>query len=198
MALLYHQEILSMNSKPNPLRNFLTVYLGIAAMILGAASWTLAQEAAKITVRGDVVQQRQWSTEELKKQFPDQIQNIKFSSSKENPQQTGTGIPLLTLIQAAAPKVEKTPKHHDLTFFVVVEARDTYRVFFSLAELLPQGGTAQAWLIWDVDGKTLLEKEAPYRLVVLSDRGRDRQIYAITTIRLIDGAKLATQSAAGQ
>jgi hypothetical protein len=101
-------------------------------------------------------------------------------------------------VQAAAPKVEKTPKHHDLAFFVVVEARDSYRVFFSLAELLPQGGNAQAWLIWDVDGKPIVEKEAPYRLVVLSDRGHDRQIYAINTIRLIDGAKLVTKPAAGQ
>ena len=187
-----------MNSEPNRLRNNLMLYLRISAMVLVSTSWAIAQEAATVSVRGDVVQKRQWSSEELKKQFSDQIQTIKFSSGKDQPQQTGTGIPLLTLIQAAGPKVEKTPKHHNLTFFVIVEARDSYRVFFSLAELLPQGGNAQAWLIWEVDGKPLVKKEAPYRLIVLSDQGHDRQIYAVAAIQLIDGAKLANQLAAKQ
>jgi DMSO/TMAO reductase YedYZ molybdopterin-dependent catalytic subunit len=185
-----------MGFKSDQVRNYTAFALKIAAMILLAASWVLASDADVLAVRGDVVQQKQWSLAELKKQFADQIITVKFSPGHDA-QQSGTGIPLQTLIQAAAPKVEKTPKHHDLAFFVIIQARDSYRAFFSLAELLPQGGNAQAYLIWEVDGKPLIEKESPFRLVVPSDQGHDRQIYAVNVIRLVDGARLASQLEAG-
>jgi hypothetical protein len=108
------------------------------------------------------------------------------------------GIPLISLLQEASPKTEKVPKHYDLTFLVIIEAHDLYQVFFSLAELLPACGNAQAYLIWDVDGKPLSANEAPFRLIVSSDRGHDGNIYGIASITLVDGTKLASQLAAGQ
>lgn len=63
-----------------------------------------------------------------------------------------------------------------------------YRAFFSLAELLPAIGGAQAWLLFDVNGKALEGKEAPLRLVVPSDKTHDRNIYGITSLTLVDGA----------
>ena len=94
--------------------------------------------------------------------------------------------------------MEKVPKHHQLTFLVIVEARDSYRAFFSLAELLPECGRTQAYLIWDVDGKPLSGEQAPFRLVVSSDREPDRSIYGIATITLVDGTQLASQLAGGK
>lgn len=157
-----------------------------------------SQELTTITVRGDVAKPGQWAIEDLKQQFSKEVQSIEFSLGKDTPPQTATGVPLLTLIQAASPKIEKTQKHYDLAYFVIIEAKDSYRVFFSMAELLPQCGNAQAWLIWDVDGKPLAAKEAPFRLVVLSDRGHDRQIFGVATIRLVDGIQLAGRLSAGQ
>jgi hypothetical protein len=170
----------------------------IAGILLLAICTGFAQEPTAVAVRGDVAKPGQWSVEDLKQQFSKEVQLIKFSLGKDTPQQSATGIPLLALIQAASPKIEKTQKHYDLTYFVIVEARDLYRVFFSMAELLPQCGNAQAWLIWEVDGKPLAGKEAPLRLLVLSDRGHDRQIYGVATIRLVDGVQLATRLSAGQ
>ena len=66
-------------------------------------------------------------------------------------------------------------------------------LFFSLAELLPACGRAQALLVWDMDGKPVSAKEAPLRLVVLSDQGRDRYIYDIASITLVDGTRLANE-----
>jgi DMSO/TMAO reductase YedYZ molybdopterin-dependent catalytic subunit len=170
----------------------------VVAIVLLAACFVFAQEPTSLVVRGDVLNPGQWSIEELKTKFPKEIQTVNFSSGKDKAQQTGTGIPLFSLIQAAAPKTEKTPKHYDLSFYVYVEARDSYRVYFSLAELNPQIGNAKAWLLWDVDGKPLTGKEAPFRLVVLSDQGHDRFIFGIAGINLVDGTKLATRLAAGQ
>jgi DMSO/TMAO reductase YedYZ molybdopterin-dependent catalytic subunit len=175
-----------------------SLLLRISIIVLLAAYCALAKEPTAVTVRGDVLKSHSWSVDEIKQQFPKEVQNIKFSIHKETPQQTGMGIPLLSLIKAAGPKTEKVPKHHDLTFLVSVEAYDSYRAFFSLAELLPQCGNAQAWLLWEVDGKPLLDKEAPFRLVVLSDAGHDRYIYGIVAINLVDGHKLATRMATGQ
>ena len=169
-----------------------------AAAVLLAVCTAFAQEPTAVAVRGDVAKPGQWSIEDLKQQFSKEVQSIKFSLGNDTPQQTATGIPLLVLIQAASPKIEKAQKHHDLAYLVIIEAKDSYRVFFSMAELLPQCGNAQAWLIWDVDGKPLAGKEAPFRLVVLSDHGHDRQIYGIATIRLADGIQLANRLSAGQ
>jgi hypothetical protein len=179
------------------MRSF-SISLIIAAAFLLAACTAFAQEPTAVSVRGDVTKPGQWSIDDLKQQFSKEVQSIKFSPGKDKPQQTATGVPLLALIQAASPKIEKTQKHYDLTYLVIIEAKDLYRVFFSMAELLPQCGNAQAWLIWDVDGKPLTGKEAPFRLVVLSDRGQDRQIYGVATIRLVDGIQLASRLSAGQ
>jgi hypothetical protein len=180
-----------------PMHHF-PILLKISAAMLFVTGFALAQEPTTVMVRGDVLKSRQWSIEDLKKQFPQEVQSIKFSLSKDKPQQTATGIPLLSLIKAAEPRIEKTQKHYDLTFLVILEARDSYRIFFSLAELLPQCGNGQAWLVWDVDGKPFSGKEAPFSLIVLSDRGHDRHIYGIATIRVVDGIKLATRLAAEQ
>jgi hypothetical protein len=133
--------------------------------------------------------------EALKQQFATQIQTIKFTIGEDKQQKTGTGIPLLSLIKAAGLKTEKVPKHYDLSFLVIIEAHDGYRVYFSYAELSPQSGHAEVWLLWDVDGQPLTGKEAPLRLVVSTDRAPDRCIYGIAAMTLVDGTKLANQLA---
>lgn len=145
-----------------------------------------------VSVRGDVQKPGEWSVAALKQRFAGQVQTVKFTAADRQPA-VGRGIPLYSLIQEATPKVEKTPKHYDLSFLVILEARDGYRVFFSLAELTPECGNAQVWLVWESDGKPLPEKEAPFRLAVLSDHGHDRCIYGIATMTLVDGTKLANR-----
>jgi hypothetical protein len=171
-------------------------------LILLALTFTghyiFAQETGSLVVRGAVLKPGPWSPEKIKQRFADQIKSVKFSTGKDKEQHVGLGIPLFLLLQEAAPKTEKVPKHYDLTFLVIIEAHDSYRVFFSLAELLPACGNAQAYLIWDVDGKPLSANQAPFRLIVSSDQGHARDIYGIASITLVDGTKLASQLPAGQ
>lgn len=146
-----------------------------------------------LSVGGDVQKPAQWSVEALKAQFAGQVQEIKFVAGKDKNMKTGTGIPLLSVIDAAVPKTEQKAKHPEMAFFVILEATDSYRVFFSLPELMPKVGRAQAWIIWSVDGKPLDEKEAPFRLVVTTDQGPDRNIYGLVKLTVVDGNKLAGQ-----
>ena len=169
--------------------------LSAAILLLGQCA--RAQEsAASFAVQGDILNPRQWTVSDLRQQFAKEIQTVRFTTGTDQKQHTGTGVPLITLLQAATPKTEKVPKHYDLTFLVILEAHDNYRVFFSLAELLPACGRAQAWLILDTDGKALQGKEAPVRLAILSDQGHDRYLYGIASVTLVDGTKLAAQLSA--
>jgi DMSO/TMAO reductase YedYZ molybdopterin-dependent catalytic subunit len=177
---------------------YFSVVSKIALALLFTVSYVLAQEPTTVMVRGDVFKPREWSISDIKQQFSNEIQTIKLPAGKDGQQQSATGVPLISLIKAAELKVEKTPKHYDLTFLVYIQAHDSYRVFFSLAELMPQGGSQQAWLVWEVDGKPLSGKEAPYRLVALGEGAHDRQIYGVTSINLVDGTKLANRLNAGQ
>ena len=169
-----------------------------AAVLLGAPCGEAQESASTLAVRGDILKPGQWSVADLKQQFAKDIQTVKFTSGADKEQHVGTGLPLVSLLLAATPRTEQVPKHYDLTFLVILEALDHYRVFFSLAELLPSCGRAQAWLIWEMDGKALSSKEAPLRLVVSSDQGHDRFIYGVTSVTLVDGTKLAAQLSAGR
>jgi DMSO/TMAO reductase YedYZ molybdopterin-dependent catalytic subunit len=146
-----------------------------------------------ISVRGDIQSPLQFSVEDLKARFAAQIQNIKFTAGMDKSVRVGTGVPLLSVVQAAVLSTDKEIKHHNLKFVVVVEAYDGYRVVFSLAELLPQAGNAQAWLIWNVDGKPLSGKEAPLRLIVPTDKAADRYIFGVTKVMLVDEMKVVNQ-----
>lgn len=183
---------------------FKTAILLSAALI--SLNCLLAQDSAMtISIGGDVNNPRQWSVEQLKARFSDHIQQVKFldplSSFKEK---TGDGIPLYSLIKAAELRKEKETKwtrrdrgdaatHSHMVFFVILEARDSFRAFFSLAELMPQFRSTQVYLVWDKDGEPLSGKDAPLRLAVSNDRDPDRAIYGISSITLVDGEKLADQ-----
>jgi hypothetical protein len=162
------------------------------------AHFTSAQDTGSLVVRGAVLKPGRWSPEDVKREFSDEIRAITFSTGKDKAQHVGTGIPLLSLLQKSVLKTEQVPKHHELTFLVIIEAHDSYRVFFSLAELLPSCGRARADLIWDLDGRTLTGDQAPFRLIVSSDEGADRNIYGIATVTLVDGTQLASQLAGGK
>ncbi len=168
----------------------------LAAAFIAAPSLYSQGEKTGIAIRGDVLKPGLWSVEDLKQKFAKEIQTVQFAGEKKE-QKTATGVPLFSLIQAAGLKTEKTPKHYDLSFFVILEAHDGYRVFFSLAELMPKNGPSKIWLIWDVDGKPLAGKEAPLRLIS-TDRGADRAIYGIGRMTLVDGIRLANQLAAAK
>ncbi len=164
-----------------------------AAVLLGWCCVPAQDSQANLSIRGDVQKPVQLSVEELKTKLAGDVQDVKFSAGKDKQMMVGTGVPLMAVIQMAGLKTDKGIKHHDLSFLVILEASDGYRVFFSYAELMPRAGNAQAFLIWNVDGKSLPGKEAPLRLVFSTDKPADRLIYGVKSITLVDGIKLANQ-----
>ena len=158
-------------------------------------NYILAQEPAEtLSIQGDVQKPVQWTIEQLKEQFAGQIQEVDFRGK------VATGIPLLSAIKAAEPKVVKETKwtlkdemHRNMVFLAILEAKDSYKVFFTLTELMPEFGDAPAWMIWDIDGKPLTGETAPLYLVFSTDKWPDRGIYGIAKITIVDLNKLADQ-----
>ncbi len=175
------------------MRTIFRIFLLAVAVLMPFRLVSAQDSALMLSIQGDVQKPARWSMEQLKSQFAGQIQKVEFTAGKDKQTKVGTGIPLLSVIQVAALKTDPRINHHDLKFFVILEAKDSYQAFFSLAELTPtQGGSPQAFLIWDIDGKPLSDNEAPLRLILKSG-GEARQIRGLTTITLLDGVKLANQ-----
>ena len=165
------------------IRFFTIVFL---ATLLSAGSVFAQRDSVEI--RGDVQKPRVWSVDEIKEKFADEIQTVTYAFGREKKEISYTGIPLISLLNAAKLKTEETPKHHYLTFIVIVEAHDKYRAFFTFAELVAGANEKPVMLVWEENGKPLLDKELPFRL-----RGTepDRSIYNIKRITIVDGIKLA-------
>ena len=160
--------------------------VGLLAALISAGS-AFAQRNS-LEIRGDVDKPRTWSIEDVKKQFAGEIQTVESVSGPEKPAKTSTGIPLISLIKAAELKTAETPKHYDLSFIVILEAHDGYRAYFTFAELALNVKDSPTLLVWEENGKPLVDNELPFRLFT---KGGDRSIYGITSITLVDGIKLS-------
>jgi len=72
-----------------------------------------------------------------------------------------------------------------LSTVVIAEARDGYRVAFSLGELDPLLGKAQAIVATACNGAALSEDDGPYRLAVAGDQRGARSVRQLVSLRLV-------------
>lgn len=68
---------------------------------------------------------------------------------------------------------------------VVVEARDGYRVAFTLGELDPLLGKAEVVLTNRCNGAALAETDGPFRLAVAGDTRGARSVRQVATLQLV-------------
>ena len=102
-------------------------FLLVAAVLLPLRFIAAQDSASTLSIRGDIQKPIEWSLETLKAQLASQVQSVKFASGKDKQPTTGTGIPLLSVIQAAAPKTDQHINHHDLKFLVILEVLPNMR-----------------------------------------------------------------------
>lgn len=164
--------------------------LAAIALLLFVPCAISAQSPTSLTIRGDILKPGSLTPEAVKKQFPEELQTRKYVDGHDKQEKTATGVPLLSVIKAAEVKIESTPKHYDMSFIVILEAHDGYRVYFSLAELMnrEREDESKTLLLVEEDGQLLSGTDAPFKLLTT---GSDRRIFGITSITLVDGIKLA-------
>jgi DMSO/TMAO reductase YedYZ molybdopterin-dependent catalytic subunit len=168
-----------------------TVHSLLLALALSAAAAGAWGDPASFRVGGDVQKPGVWTAARLAREFAGKVATVSYTmAGKEH---TARCVPLVALVEAAQPRIDPNRKHHRVGFVIVLRARDGYTVAFSLAELSPDLGNRPVWIALDTDGKPLPENEAPVRLLVPGEgmEHRPRWTFGITTVSVLDGAKLA-------
>lgn len=95
------------------------------------------------------------------------------------------GVALFALLRASGAVPEGALRSAQLSRYVLVDARDGYRVLFSLAELDPGTGRRDVWLVDRCDGAALDDKDGPLRLLVPGDARAARSVRQVESISVV-------------
>lgn len=164
------------------------------AMLLLLA-WTIVQARPNVHptrraettfhIAGAVENADDWTAERLATTFAGDVKTVSYTLKGEKGE--ARCIPLLTLLQAAKPRLNTKAKNHQLAFVALVRAEDGYTIAFSLGELLPAFGKRQVWVALDRDGKPFTGDDAPVQLIVPEDEKGARWVHGVRSITLVDG-----------
>ena len=102
----------------------------------------------------------------------------------DGPAQWYAGPRLLDVLRRAGARVD-TVRGPALAQYVLVEARDGYRVVFGLGELTEGLGGQPLLLANRVDGAALSDQEGPWRLIAPGDTRAARWARQVVAIRLV-------------
>lgn len=142
------------------------------------------QVTADIKVEGAVAKPGRWTAERVLAELQSDVKPLEYDLKGKH--HTARGVPLRRLIEVSEPKFEEKIKNHRIRFAVVASGRDGYVATFSLAELLPDYGKTDAWVITEEDGKPLSAATAPLSLVVPSDVKASRWVHGLAKIKIVD------------
>ena len=95
------------------------------------------------------------------------------------------GVSLSALLRASGAIPEGALRSAQLSRYVLVGARDGYRVLFSLAELDPGTGQRDAWLVDRCNGAALDDQDGPLRLLVPGDARAARSARQVESISVV-------------
>jgi hypothetical protein len=94
------------------------------------------------------------------------------------------GVLLSDLVRAAGASLGKELRGPFLAAYVLAEAKDGYRVVYSIGEVDPDTGNAQILVANKKNGEPLSALEGPYRFVLPQDKRGARWIRQVTRVSL--------------
>lgn len=95
-----------------------------------------------------------------------------------------SGVPLSDILQKSGVILADKARRDALGTYVVIRAKDNYRVIFSLSELDPLLATKTIILADSVDGKPLDGNDAPFQVIVPGEKLHARWIRQVTSIEV--------------
>lgn len=137
----------------------------------------------RLAVTGDVANRMALTNAELRTRFASEIKDVAFTL-KGTPGHAHA-IPLLSIVKAAAPKVNPKRKHGDLALAVEVEGEDGYSATFGAGDL-DDGLGHPVWAALDWNDAPLAPEDGPVRLIVPGDAKPARWVHAVRAIRVVD------------
>ena len=113
------------------------------------------------------------------KQLPSKKLEIKDAASKVAVYE---GVPLNNLLEKGGIKIESELRGARLANYLLVQAKDGYRVVFALPEIDPAMNDNLILLAHTKDGVALNEKEGPYRILMPHEKQHARWVRQVTKI----------------
>ena len=111
-------------------------------------------------------------------------QTITIQNGHTNASETYSGVPLVTLLQAAGAPVGKDVHGKALSEYVVATGADGYKAVIALAEAEPDFHPGQILVADELAGKALDAKEGPFKLVVSEDKRPARSVHNLVKLEL--------------
>ena len=158
------------------------------ATLLAAASAGRAEEPPTLSIAGDLSAPVRLTLADLKALGPATVEWTVHGRKR-----AALGVPLDKILTkagfSAGPMGKDVPvgeKRSGWKKAVVASAADGFQAVFSCAELFPDMGPTRALVAWEIDGKSLLPEEAPFRLVVTTDKEPSRSLYKLVRLEVVD------------
>lgn len=159
-----------------------------ASILLLLALQTVGQAAQQSTavvlhVSGAVAQPLALTIQDLAA-----MPRTKLTTKEHDQTVTYEGVTLTEILQKAGAPMGKLLRGKAMAMYVLVTARDGYRVVFALPELDPDFSDASKQIILadTADGKPLSEKQGPLRVVVPQEKKAARWIRMVETIEVVE------------
>ncbi|MGC4047702.1 MAG: hypothetical protein QM758_28245 [Armatimonas sp.] len=143
---------------------------------------------ATFALEGAIERPGPWGRERLLRELASEIRSVDYVVKGER--RNASAVPLLSLIQAARPKLNPRAKNHLLAFSVFVRANDGYTMSFSLGEMSPTEGKRAVWVAFERSGKPILGDDGPVEILVPDDSRPARFVHGVSRIIVVDGLAL--------
>jgi hypothetical protein len=145
-----------------------------------------AAQAPSVTFLGPKGQSRTFTASDLSKMSAREIEATDPHAQTGSRYRAVALHELLALVGAPQGEHLRGPA---LATYVLVEARDDYRVVFSAAELDPGIRDTQTFLAFEKDGEPLGDDVGPFRLVVPSDRRGARWVRQVVRVTVVEALR---------
>jgi len=107
-------------------------------------------------------------------------------SEHSSPPVSFEGVTLKSVLEKAGVTFGESMKGKRLSNCLLVEATDGYRAVIALPELDPAFTDKLIVLAFLRDGKSLGEKEGPYRIVIPDEKRMARWVRQVTALKIVD------------
>jgi hypothetical protein len=152
-----------------------------SAFLFALVFTSVALQCQQLTIQTDSGKQVVLNRTEL-----EGLPHVKVTASEHSSGPVNfEGVTLKSLLEKAGVAFGESMRGKRLTNCLLVEAADAYRAVIALPELDP-AFDKQTLLAFLRDGKPLVEKEGPYRIVVPDEKRMARWVRQVTTLKIVD------------
>jgi hypothetical protein len=155
----------------------------IAALLLLASGLASAQDSANLTVVGVRGKSVTLGLADMQALLP---RTVEMAEPHTKEKEAYLAVPLSKILAVVDVPFGTLLKGPALAATVRAEARDGYRVAFSLVELDANIACSEVFVAFQRDGKPLPPATGPFRLIVPTDRRGARSIRQLARVTLIE------------